>query len=216
MSFLSDIGNAVSSAVNFVSNVGSTVGGALAPALFPGPVLALTGMNLISQMVGGGVKEAANLLCKEQGMPKFLKDLLGGLVDKLITCQKPPHPECDQHVREHCGNDFRDFASEIGRSIADAVKDIRKCGNGDDGGSDSWLVAIAKAMGKVAGQHAKRIAELSQKLETLNGKDPSQADQAMKVNNELQGETQMLNLLQTAFSNALKTIGEATATMARK
>jgi phage-related protein len=211
MSFLSDIGNAVSSAVNTVSNIASTV----APILFPGPVLALTAGNLIAQAVGGGVKEAANLLCKEQGMPKFLKDLLGGLIDKLITCQKPPHPECDSHVREHCGNDFRDFASEIGRSIADLVKDIRK-GGCDEGGSDSWLVAIAKAMGKVAGQHAKRIAELSQKLETLNGKDPSQADQAMKVNNELQGETQMLNLLQTAFSNALKTIGEATATMARK
>jgi len=118
-------------------------------------------------------------------------------------------------VQDHCGHDFRDLADSVGKSIADIVKQLRG-GGGDDGGSDSWLVAIAKAMGKVAGQHAKKLAELSNKLEGLNGKDPNNAQQSQEITNQMQGESQMLNLLQTAFSNVLKSIGEATANMARK
>jgi len=212
MSFLSDIGNAFSSAVSTVSNIAATV----APVLFPGPVLALTAGNMIAQAVGGGAQQALSQLNKEAGLPSFLKDAIGGIIKDVVSqfC-KPSNSDCDQAVQDHCGHDFRDLADSVGKSIADIVKQLRG-GGGDDGGSDSWLVAIAKAMGKVAGQHAKKLAELSNKLEGLNGKDPNNAQQSQEITNQMQGESQMLNLLQTAFSNVLKSIGEATANMARK
>ena len=211
MSIFSDIGNAVSSAVSTISNIAATV----APVLFPGATLALTAGNLLAQAVGGGAQQALSLLGKEAGMPKFLQDMVGGIIKDVVGkfC-KPSDSACDDAVQQHCGNDFRDFGDQVGRSIADIVKQLRS--GGEDGGSDSWLVAIAKAMGKVAGGHAKKLAELSNKLEGLNGKDPNNAQQSQEITNQMQGESQMLNLLQTAFSNVLKTIGESTANMARK
>jgi hypothetical protein len=212
MSIFSDIGNAVSGAVSSLANIAATV----APVLFPQAALAMTATNLLTQAVGGGVNQAVSQLTKEAGLPKFLMGPIADVVKNVVDqfC-KPSDSQCDNHVREHCGNDFRDIGESVGRSIADIVKQLR-CGGEDGGGADSWLVAIAKAMGKVAGQHAKKLADLSNKLDGLQGKDSGNADQAQQITNQMQGESQMLNLLQTAFSNVLKSIGESIANMARK
>jgi len=218
MSLFSDIGNAFSSAVSTVSNIASAV----APVLFPEATLALTAGNMISQAVGSGLQQAAGQLCKEAGMPKFLQDLIGQVINQVLPgLQQPSDPSCDQAAQNSCGHDFRDFASQIGQSIADIAKGLKR-GGGDDDGSDNWLVAIAKAMGKVAGQHMKNVSELSNKLDTLSNKtgdatqDANNAQQAGVITNELQGETQMVSLLQNAFSNALKSLGDGLSTMARK
>ena len=204
-----------------LSGIVNTVVGAasslapLAMPFFPQAQIAMAGINLLNQAVGGGVNQAIDQLGKEAGLPKFLQSAIRDIVKDVIGKLCRPANECEQHVRDRCGNDFRDIGDSIGRSIADIVKKLR-CENGEDGGADSWLVAIAKAMGKVAGQHAKKLAELSNKLDGLNGKDPNNAQQSQEITNQLQGESQMLNLLQTAFSNTLKSLGEATANMARK
>lgn len=211
MSFLDAIGSAFKGAVDTIGDIAKVA----APILFPGPTLALTAGNLLAQAVGGGAQQALSQLGKEAGLPKFLQDMVGGIIKDVVSqfC-KPSDSDCDQAVQDHCGDTFRDIGDSVGRSIADIVKQLRS--GGEDGGSDSWLVAIAKAMGKVAGQHAKKLAELSNQLEGLNGKDPNNAQQSQEITNQMQGESQMLNLLQTAFSNVLKTIGESTANMARK
>jgi len=201
-----------------LSGIINTVAGAasslapLAMPFFPQAQIAMAGVSLLNQAVGGGVNQAVDLLGKEAGLPKFLQSMIKDLVGKL--CPPPANNECECHVRDRCGNDFSDIAKDIGRSIADLVKKLR--GGDEEGGADSWLVAIAKAMGKVAGQHAKKLADLSNKLDGLKGNDSNNAQQSQEITNQMQGESQMLNLLQTAFSNVLKTIGESIANMARK
>lgn len=204
-----------------LSGIINTVAGAasslapLALPFFPQAQIAMAGISLLNQATGGGVNQAMDILGKEAGLPKFLQSMIRDCVKDVLGKLNPGgNEECCEHVRDRCGNDFRDFGNSIGRSIADIVKQLR-CGN-EEGGADSWLVAIAKAMGKVAGGHAKKLAELSNKLEGLNGKDPNNAQLSQEITNQMQGESQMLNLLQTAFSNVLKTIGESTANMARK
>ena len=213
MSIFSDIGNAVSSAVSSVANIAMEV----APIIFPQLALAATVTNMVSQVAGQAVNQAVQQLCKESGMPKFLQDIVGKCVKEALQglC-KPSDSDCDKHIKDHFGNDFRELADQLSTTIADAVKKI-KCGGGDeDSSSSSWLVAIAKAMGSAAGKHAQKVAELSNKIDTLNGSDPKQAAEATKLQNEMQGETQMLSLMMTAFSTAIKTIGESMKTMAGK
>jgi hypothetical protein len=217
MSIFSDIGNAVSGAVSSLANIAATV----APVLFPQAALAMTATNLLMQATQGGVDQALSQLTKEAGMPKFLQSIVGDLAkDVLSKFVKPSNGDCDNAVRDRCGNDFRDFQNDLGRSIADIAKGIKKCD--DDEGSSSWLVAIAKAMGRVAGEHMKKVSQLSDKLETLSAdagnkeQNAENAKQAGITTNELQGETQMVSLLQNAFSNALKSLGESLSTMARK
>lgn len=212
MSIFSDIGNAVSSAVSSVAHIAMEV----APLVFPQLALAATVTNMVSQVAGQAVNQAVQQLCKESGMPKFLQDIVGKCVKEALQglC-KPSDSDCDKHIKDHCGNDFRELADQLGHTIADAVKKI-KSGGGDDDSSSSWLVAIAKAMGSAAGKHAQKVAELSNKIDTLNGSDPKQAAEATKLQNEMQGETQMLSLMMTAFSTAIKTIGESMKTMAGK
>ncbi|HEY6510724.1 MAG TPA: hypothetical protein VI032_02025 [Burkholderiaceae bacterium] len=205
-----------------LSGIINTVAGAasslapLAMPFFPQAQIAMAGISLLNQATGGGVNQAVDILGKEAGLPKFLQSAIRDIVKDVLGKLNPPgNDDCCNAVRDRCGNDFRDIGDSVGRSIADIVKKLR-CGGEEEGGADSWLVAIAKAMGKVSGGHAKKLAELSNKLEGLDGKNPENAKLSQEITNQMQGESQMLNLLQTAFSNVLKSIGEATANMARK
>lgn len=212
MSFLDSVSNFVSGAVNTLSDIAQVA----APLLFPQATLAMTAFNLISQAGGDAVNQAAQQLCKEAGMPKFLQDIIGKIVKEVLSqIQKPSDGECDKAARDKCGDSVRDFTNDLAKSIFELAKRI-KCGGEDEEGGSSWLVAIAKAMGKAAGKHAERVAELANKIDSLNGDDPAQAKEATKLQNEMQGESQMLSLMQNAFATALKTIGESMSTMARK
>jgi len=109
-----------------------------------------------------------------------------------------------------------------------------KGSNGKSGGS--WLEAIAKAMGNAAGEKASRLVTLSQKLDDIatrnKGELPADATQEQKdarsndqaqdakeqaaVNAEFQAVSQEFSMLQTAFSTALKGIGEGITKMSSK
>jgi hypothetical protein len=100
-------------------------------------------------------------------------------------------------------------------------------GTGVSGGS--WLEAIAKAMGSAAGEKAAKLVTLSQKLNDIatrthdgmsdKDKQDAQAQDAKEqsaVNAEFQAVSQEFSMLQTAFSTALKGIGEGITKMASK
>ncbi|ARN23545.1 hypothetical protein A4W93_28650 [Piscinibacter gummiphilus] len=114
---------------------------------------------------------------------------------------------------------------------------------GSKQGAKSWLQALAEGMGKTLGQKASKMVELSQKMGDLSDKQAANATKAAdgaknetsaeqkqadaqqaqadaaaftKTQTELQGVSQEFSLLQSAFSNALKSIGEGLSQMGRK
>lgn len=217
----------IDSIVSTVSNVVSTAASAassIASVAFPQLALASSAMNLISQCVGSAVNQAAQQLTQECGMPKFLADIVGKVVKDVLQdlCKPPADHNCHQACQDKIGGQLRDFAQELGKSIATATRQFMDCGDEENGGvkggkgGGNWLVAMAKAMGKVAGEHAKKLADLSDQINSLQGGNGDQAQQASQLQSQMQAEGQMFGMLQSAFSNVLKSIGEGMSTMARK
>ncbi len=245
MSIFGDIANVVSSvahgAADLVGDVAHTaagaadslggVGGLASMALgmaFPPLGLATSAANLLTQGVGQAVNQAMQGLCKEAGMPSFLLGDIAKLVSSVVGgLTQPSHPACDQAVNQQCGGTIGDLIKELTQQIQDAVKNTMQqndqChgkGGGKGGGkasAGSWMQAIASAMGEAAGKKASQMVDLSQQLNNIgSGNQAQDAQDQMKINAQFQAASQEFNMLQSAFSNAIKGIGEGAATMARK
>lgn len=205
----------------------------IASVAFPPLGIATSLANMITQGVGQAVNQAAQGLMKECGMPKFLGDAIGNIVkEALKDLCKPSDSGCDQAAGQQFGNDIKDFVQDLMKSIMDGAKAIMDQDKGDGKGgksgkgggkqATSWLEAIAIAMGEAAGNKAAKMVELSNKLKELSsaGGDEQAQQQAAKemnsVNAQFQAASQEFNMLQSAFSNAIKAIGEGMAQMARK
>jgi len=235
----------MSSALNSVFGGGNILGAVLNVASFAFPPLGLatSAANLLTSGVGQSVMQAASQLIKECGMPKFIGDILGDVVKEVMKdlC-KPSDSACDDAVKDKCGGTINDIIGDLTRQIFDSVrKNMDQCneggGNGgcskgggkSKGGSLSWMEAIAKAMGEAAGTKAEKLVKLSHDLNAIatrdhgglegdalkNAQAQDAKDQAA-VNAQFQAASQEFNMLQSAFSNAIKSIGEGMATMARK
>lgn len=98
---------------------------------------------------------------------------------------------------------------QIAQSGLDSIS-----GEGKGGKGESWLVAIAKAMGSILGEKAQKLNDLSEKLNGLTGKDDAQEFSATQT--EFQAESQMFNMLSNTISTAIKSIGEGLVANARK
>jgi hypothetical protein len=209
--------NSVFGGGNITSLVTSAIG-----AIYPPAAIAMGVANLVTQAVGGAVNEAVNQLTKQSGMPSFLQDPIKSLIEGVVKeLTQANDPEANEAANEAFGKDIKDMMSQWASEIAkNASQIIDEEGNvsggkgGKGGGSESWLVAIAKAMGGIAGKHANQMDNLSKQMDAASGgKNP---EEFTKIQSEFQAESQMFGMLQSAFSNALKSIGEGLKTMASK
>jgi hypothetical protein len=238
----------MSGALNSVLGGANPLGAILniASVAFPPLGIATSVANMVTQAVGQAVNQAAQQLSQTAGMPKFLTDMVGGLVKEVVgQLTKQSDHGCDEAAQDNFGGDINTMIQDLVKSIVDGAKAIMeqgqdgdeckggKAGKGGKGGAQpagNWLIAMARAMGAAAGDHAKRMVELSNKINDLSAKgkgiDASsdagkkqQADNAAETSAaqaEFQAEGQMYSMLQNAFSNAIKSIGEGMTTMARK
>lgn len=218
----------------------------IASIAFPPLGIATSLANMVTQAVGQAVTQAAQQLSQTAGMPKFVSDMVGGLV-KDVVGQLTQHsdPGCDEAAHEHFGGDINSMIQDLVKTITDKAKEIMedgqddckggggKAGKGGKGGAQpagNWLIAMAKAMGNASGEHMKNMVNLSNKINDLTAQssklDASTdagkaqqgelAKQTAAAQSEMQAEGQMYGMLQNAFSNVIKSIGEGMTTMARK
>jgi hypothetical protein len=128
-------------------------------------------------------------------------------------------------------NNSSDSSSEI--DYADCARDIADSGDEDDkkgtkGGSTNWLVALATAMGKIAGQHLEKMMEAQDDMENSNT-DTSEMNEADAAKTEkedgkkfteaqsrFQAESKLFAMTTEATSTALKSIGDGLSSLARK
>jgi Type III secretion needle MxiH, YscF, SsaG, EprI, PscF, EscF len=169
--------------------------------------------NLISAAFNMATKNATSQLSSEAGMPKFIKDGVNDAADKACGgCQKETSAAATEQVAGASGDAKSKMTESLSKQIVDNVKAEReeseKKTNGQSGGNgkSGWLLALAKAFGKVADAAA---AELKQKGENIDKENPSSML-------EYQALTQEFNLMMQTFTNAIKTIGEAEGQAVRK
>ena len=215
-----------------VSHLGvSTIAGMVGTAV-GGPIGGVIGKavgNLVGDAVGGAANQAISTLSKEFGMPKFLAGALTAAVDKAVAGLKDANVPADamKSAQEQFGKSIEDLVSGLAKQIVDKVMAERKEGSGAEGasgkgGSESWMVAIAKAMGKMMGDRASKLVSLSNEMTktTANAGDTNgqmaAASKMQELNAQFQGVNQEFTLLQNTFSTAIKSIGEAMSAVARK
>jgi uncharacterized protein YPO0396 len=194
---------------------------------------------MLAQGVGQAVSAAAQQLTQQAGMPKFVGDIVKNVVSDVLKHICPQtQPQCDHAAHEHFGGGVNDLIKQLTQQIFDGAKAIMEEGRDDKckstggkGGKSagSWLEAIAAAMGKAAGDKAAKLVEFSNKLSDIAGRnhDGLEGDALTKAqqqdardqseaNAQFQTASQEFNMLQSTFSNAIKSIGEGISTMARK
>jgi hypothetical protein len=203
-------------------NITSLVTSAIS-AIYPPAAIAMGVANLVTQAVGGAVNEAVNQLTKQSGMPSFLQDPIRSMIESVVKeLTQGNDPECDEAAKEGFGKDIQDMMSQWASSIAQQTCQYLDEEGGVSGGKgkssgESWLVAMAKAMGSIAGKHAAELQKLSKAMDNAGSAEGGGASQEfMELQSKFQAESQLFGMLQNSFANAIKTIGEGLTTMARK
>ncbi len=227
----------MSGALNSVFGSGGIFGMVMniASMMFP-PLAILNSLsNLVVQAVGNALKGAVDTLVKESGMPKFLGNSIKEMADQVIGRQQnESSPEVDCYTRQKAGESVDKLQEELTTQIVESARkhmeeteDSKEsaAGSGRSSGkkgANSWLAAMAKAMGEVLGKQASKMVglshDISAKMNADGGKEAQQkaAQQASALQSELQGVSQMFAMLQSAFNNAIKSLGEGLTQMARK
>jgi hypothetical protein len=140
----------------------------------------------------------------------------------------------------------QDFIKSLTDNMVAGVTQNLQAIEGKESSPKSWLQALAAAMGSVLGQKASKMVELSNKMSSVSKEGTALSAQAKeastmtdanakkvaetkvendqktnaseftKTQTELQAVSQELSMLQSSFSNAIKSIGEALSQMGRK
>lgn len=214
--------------------VGGIVGG-----IFGGPLGAMIGQaigGMLQQAIGGGMNSAVDTLVKEHGMPKFLGEEVKSTIGKAIAgqlaqSQQGVSPEAQRTAQQNFGPAVKQWEADFANQIVQGVLDqLRSQGGGSTKGAKAtgggWLQAIASVMGQALGNKAKEMVNLSQQINDASAAKASakagsseqseQADKFNKLMTEFQATSQEYNYLNSVFTTALKGLGEALSSMARK
>jgi hypothetical protein len=126
--------------------------------------------------------------------------------------------------------------SDVGDTSAPSSSLLNECSKDDEAakaksGAGSWLVALAKAMGEMTGNHLQKMMQAQDKMEKseatdeeLEGKSKEEQSKIKqeKANDftiaqaEFQAESKLFAMCSEATSTVLKSVGEGLSSMARK
>jgi len=98
--------------------------------------------------------------------------------------------------------------------MMEELKGANKGGNTSGGGPGNWLALLARALGKTAGSHLKKMVELGEKMGELDSKE--NPEEFAKIQAEFQAESQVFKMFQEAIGTMVKSIGEGLSSVARK
>ena len=157
------------------------------------------------------------------GMPNFMKQDASTKLEEALAPFRGDVPRgAEQGMDEAMGP-----GTEKGKSIQEGIMDMVKdrmqeetesassgAGGKDGGGKGNWLAVLARALGKTAGEHLKKMVELGEKMGGIDSKE--NPEHFAQVQAEFQAEAQIFKMFQEAISTMIKNIGEGMAAVARK
>jgi Type III secretion needle MxiH, YscF, SsaG, EprI, PscF, EscF len=167
------------------------------------PIAAI--FDAVTQMAGNAASAGVDQLQKEAGLPKFLADAFKDKINEVLggTSQtggaQGDQAAQDQSIEQSWANQFAQDAQK-------AKEEQDSASGSPSSGKGGWLVALAKAFGKLADKAAKDLEAMGK---NLNSKNPSEMI-------EYQARSQEFSQMMNTFTNAIKTIGEADASTVRK
>jgi len=189
----------------------------------------------VNNVLGSTFGDWAKAIIDESPLPTFLRDAANGAIDHAVSeSRASSSAEAEKSVDEQ----FRDLIEDIVRAVLEDIQEEvqeegeRSAGGEQGGGAGgaagggNWLVALARAMGDVAGRHLANSVEAASEISNLgsiNGTgeeaDIARSNQAQKMAGlqaEMQADSQMFKLAQEATTTIVKNTGEALTTAARK
>ena len=215
-----------------------------AAMFFGGPMggnMVLLPANLAYRAFSHGAEGAIQRLFREDGMPKFLQEaVIKTIRDEFkkagiggdAPANEVLNDKTKSELQKQTDDLIKQLTDNIRKQLNEDTKDStaanRAGGTGGKGKKSamSWLQAIAKALGEVLGEKARKMTELSQKVsdaadaQKAAGDDKKAQQEAAaemtKVQTELQGVAQEYKLLSETISTVIKSIGEALSTLGRK
>jgi hypothetical protein len=224
MSFLSDIGNIVSKAVEIVAPI------ALASVFPPAALMPGVG-NMVASMVGQGLSDAIGQLGKQGGLPSFVankaQDLLGKIVSQLL---QPVDKGCADHVHDKCGGAFgglvermlKDFKDAFSNYQNEQAKNGKGCGKGGSTGGAGGNAPIgfrelAQILAQLEEKQAKNVRTAVQDASKALGIDKKEDGAEAKQFEALEAskaEAQLMQMVTSMVSEVLSKFGQGLNTAA--
>lgn len=175
----------------------------------------------ITNLAGDLLQTGLNGIIDSLPIPQFLKDIAKDVVANVIEQhQNLVNPDAQEAVSDSLGGTIQDLVNGILDSINEAMEEESGQAEGGERGSNgNWLVVLAKALGKVAGEHLKRMVEVGNEMASLqdsNKSDEDKAGEMAELQAEFQAEAQMFKMTQESISTMVKSVGEGMSAVARK
>lgn len=215
-------------------DIGSIAKTAFTVASFTNPAFAFA--NFGRQLLSTVGQEVIQNLGSEMGLSQSVIDMAQGSFAASVGDARGVLQNV-QETRQSMVNDFLSgmnasplqqgqFMNDVQNLVRDLIEMGRKEaqeGNGEgeeSAGGESFLVAFAKALGKTMDSKMDRMMDISKKIdkEIQGANDSGGKKQAVisELSAELQGLSQEVNILSQALTNSVKSVGEASSTLARK
>ncbi|MEW8349584.1 MAG: hypothetical protein AB2689_05180 [Candidatus Thiodiazotropha taylori] len=235
MGFLSIVGGGVSG--GFLGTAVSTAMSSASPFDMACDIVSQFGMDkLIDGLFNSGIAKMADTarqMISDSGLPDGIKDKLNSYVDQWqqnntrggVPCQ------CQEKCNElhdamtNCSDSSSSSSTRSGgtNSVVETAmnqlcesfeEEANEATNGTSNGKGNWLVILASALGKQAGEHLKNMVELGEKMGSMDSEEEPEA--FAKMQSEFQAESQIFKMFQESISTMIKSIGEGLSSVARK
>jgi hypothetical protein len=106
---------------------------------------------------------------------------------------------------------FDDANNEVEKEQKNSDK---KCSN--SGGGDNWLVALAKAMSEIQNEHLTKMLGAQKEMQKNVGESKESREKFIEAQSKFQAESKLFGMASECTATALKTIGDAMSSIARK
>jgi hypothetical protein len=211
MSFLGGIGGSLFSSISQIA-LGAMTGGMSLIAQFALQIASQVAQQFIQQfgqqlgLPQGAIDTALQAFSEASGLP-LSNQGIGGAVGE--AAQQFGGSPTQQAELENQANDALDqLITTAGQSASGSEETSEGSGEGD-----SFLVALAKALGKVLDGKMTRMKELSEQMNQVGDSSQSQLG---SLSGELNAVGQEVGILSNALKSSIETLGRAQADLAKK
>lgn len=201
-------------------NIGSLFSTAALAALTGGTSLAF--QSIFQQIISSVASQVIQQVGQQLGLPQGVIDLAqgvfqaasgnpGGVAQSLTEAVQNAGDAFNLSPQQQ--GDLQRTAEDVAQSWTRSILDqVRDGGEAKSTKGDSFLVALAKALGKVMDN---KMGQMKAKTDQLGGLD-SKDSKYGQLTAEIQALGQEMNMVSQALNNSIKSIGEAGSALARK
>jgi hypothetical protein len=171
-------------------------------------------LGLPQSVIGMAQGAFAGALGDEQGAAQDFEGVMQNVTSQFQST--PSDVGQFQQASDNFGSQLNQLAQAGMQATSDQSNDSAGFASGSGGAKGSIFMKIAIALGKLMDQKMTDMADTTDQIGQLGTVDNSNQSHLSELTGKLQGLTQEIGLLSNALTNTLKSLGDASATLARK